>query len=126
MGVRALSAVLVDIGAYEFQLPASLISYAWLLQYGLPTDGSADYRDQDNDAMNNWQEWIVGTNPTNASSLLHVSVDLSSADPRLSFMAQSGKSYRVEHAESLDAVHDLGSTARRGKYLWHGRGRTSH
>src|SRR5205807_424416 len=62
----------VDIGAYEFQGTGSAISYAWLQQYGLPTDGAADFSDSDGDGLNNWQEWVAATNPTNALSVLKI------------------------------------------------------
>jgi hypothetical protein len=92
----------VDIGAYEFQTPRSFISYAWLLQYNFPTDGSADFTDPDHDGMNNWQEWVAGTNPTNALSALRV-LSAFSTGPNIIVTWQSvaGTSYFVERATSM-------------------------
>lgn len=69
-GNPRVSGGLIDVGAYEFQ---SLDPFhTWLANYGLPTDGSADAIDSDQDGLSNWQEWMCGTNPTNALSALRM------------------------------------------------------
>jgi hypothetical protein len=92
----------VDIGAYEFPNPYSVISYAWLQQYGLPTDGTADSIDSDNDGMSNWQEWTAGTDPTNPSSLLKMLAPSTSiSGTTINWQSVNGKTYLLQRSTNL-------------------------
>jgi hypothetical protein len=94
----------VDMGAYEFQFPTSVISYQWLQYYGLPTDGSADYADMDGSGMNNWQDWIAGTNPTNAATALRMlSATGTGSGVLVTWTSVTNRSYSLERATNLDA-----------------------
>jgi hypothetical protein len=94
----------VDMGAYEFQNPLSVISYAWLQSYGWPTDGSVDYADPDGDGMNNWREWCSGTIPTNAGSVLKLSFP--TGDPSgitVTWQSVIGKTYYLQKSTDFAA-----------------------
>ncbi|HEX5223237.1 MAG TPA: choice-of-anchor Q domain-containing protein [Verrucomicrobiae bacterium] len=94
----------VDMGAYEIQPGVSGEFIGWLSQFGLPTDGSADYGDTDSDLMNNWQEWIAGTVPTNAASALRLLTPTPGVSGTiLSWQSVSNRTYFLERTSDLGA-----------------------
>ena len=101
-GLPRIAGGTADMGAYEFQSPASTISYAWLQQSGLPTDGSADYVDTDHDRHNNWQEWVAGTDPTNALSVLWLtSPVITPTNVILTWTSVTNRAYTLEQSTNL-------------------------
>jgi len=92
----------VDIGAYEFQSPVSLLSYAWLQQYGLPLDGSADTSDPDGDQFTNYQEWRAGTDPlTRSLSCVFSFPARLGSNLVLRWESVPGRSYELESSTNL-------------------------
>jgi len=94
----------IQTDSYQVRKVASIIPFTWLQQYGLPTDGSADYADTDGDGMNNWQEWRSGTSPLDSSSLLKM-LTASKSVPGLTVRWQSvnGINYFLQSSTNLGA-----------------------
>lgn len=89
----------VDIGAYEFQSPSSVLSYAWARQFGFPIDGTIDFADPDSDGMNNYGEWRADTNPTNALSIFKiVNITNETSGIKVTWNSVSSRVYFMERA----------------------------
>ena len=92
----------MDIGAYEFQGAGIGEFIGWLQQNSLPTDGSADFTDPDGDGLNNWQEWIAGTVPTNSLSVLKMfSPSNNVPGLKVTWQSVSGKNYFLQRSTNL-------------------------
>jgi hypothetical protein len=79
--------------------------HAWLASYGLPSNGSADYLDSDGDGLNNWQEYLAGTIPTNAGSVFKITSSqiISSTQLVLRWSSVSNRLYDILRATNLAA-----------------------
>jgi lysophospholipase L1-like esterase len=74
---------------------------AWEAQYGFDTNEVADaILDFDGDDMINRDEYIAGTNPTNASSLLKLTLSTTNTGV-LEFLAESNIAYTVQYRTNL-------------------------
>jgi hypothetical protein len=94
----------VDVGAYEYQSPSSVLSYAWAQQFGLPTDGSADAADADGDSMSNFAEWKAGTIPTNAASVLQLAAPSNSLSGiTVTWQSVTNITYYLQRSSDLTA-----------------------
>jgi hypothetical protein len=101
----------LDMGAYEYQTVVGSAFYAWLQSYGLPTDGSADYADADGDGLNNYQEWVSGTNPTNALSVLRLlSATPTGSNATVSWQSVAGINYFLERSANLGSPFTIEAT----------------
>jgi hypothetical protein len=81
---------------------------------GIPDNWEADYfgsstgadrdADSDGDTMSNWDEYVAGTNPTNAASYLKVSRAVPGQAAEISFEAVSNRTYSVYYKDDLAAA----------------------
>jgi hypothetical protein len=97
----------VDIGAYEYQTPVSLTSYAWLQQYGLPIAAYIDTTDLDGTGFTVYQDWIAGLDPTNPASVLAmtslIATNNSISGVTVSWQSVSNRTYYLQRCSDLTA-----------------------
>jgi hypothetical protein len=72
--------------------------------------GSADSPDPDGDHMNNWEEWIAGTDPTNVLSALRGSNPVSTNTPTcldISWTSVTDRIYLVQRGTNLSGTQNF-------------------
>ena len=109
---------------YYWGTPPEVIPVEWMTMYfGPQSSWPATTADSDGDGMNNYQEFLAGTNPTNAASVLRVQISNVSQVQHLvgkassqtlpgiylSWNTQPGLTYQVQVTTNLTSWSNLGS-----------------
>jgi hypothetical protein len=78
---------------------------AWEMQYfGTLAYGPND--DPDHDGLSNYQEYIAGTNPNDANSVLRVTeINLANGQANLTWNSVAGKTYTIYSANQVDGPY---------------------
>lgn len=76
----------------------------WETAYFGSATGANRELDSDGDGMKNWEEYVAGTNPTNAASYLHVERVTPAGGATITFPAAASRSYTVEYKDGLNTV----------------------
>jgi hypothetical protein len=76
---------------------------------GLSEEGGAAGQDWDGDGLDNWGEFVAGTDPTNALSAFALAVEWSGGWPAVSFHGLDGYEYygALERRYTLESVTNL-------------------
>lgn len=84
----------------------------WLAEYGLATTDAAALEDPDGDGARTWEEYLAGTVPTNAGSVLTLTAQMESGGSfRLSWPSRSGRRYALQAGTPfVDAEVDIEPT----------------
>ncbi|HYG36563.1 MAG TPA: lamin tail domain-containing protein, partial [Clostridia bacterium] len=75
----------------------------WWMSYDL-TNLANRYADPDGDGMLNWEEYVAGTDPTNANSVLRLNLSREGRDLTFSFDAVSNKTYTLQCSGTPEAM----------------------
>ena len=94
---------LFPIGSFLVDTDGDGLPDTWELTYDMDFNNPADAAaDPDADGLSNLQEYLAGTNPRIASSVLKASLRTNSNGARLlEFSAAANKSYTIEYRDSL-------------------------
>jgi hypothetical protein len=96
--------------------PDQITSDEWRTAFfGSPTSPlAADNVDADGDGMPNWQEYLAGTNPTNALSKLQLTTASSAQGVAFSWLTAPGKSYTLQSSPTLTGGNWTGINTNQG------------